>query len=307
MSDQPIASFIRGRKQLRDISRVLRGTSSLELVVKPKDHQLVSLDYPVEPVARYGHGKPPHPELLRILDDRRDAYRRTLERFVGLKGCLRRIPVDPPSAPRVPFWNNYWFEGLDLISLYGFLVESRPRRYIEVGSGHSTMIARRAIEDHGLSTTVTSIDPHPRADIDEMCDRVIRAPLENADLSVFADLNEGDVLFLDGSHRCLMNSDATVALLEVLPRLKPGVLVHVHDIFLPYDYPPEWAGRYYSEQYLLAAWLLAEGNRLKVLLPNAFVVNDPELSALLDPLWSDDELRRVERKLTGQSFWLATR
>lgn len=307
MSDQPIASFIRGNKPLRDLGRVLRGQSTVEVVVRPKSHQLVRFDYPVEPEARYGYGKPPHQELYRILDRHREAYAATLRGFVGLKDSLRQISVEMTVSPEEPYWNNCWFEGLDLISLYGFLVEARPRRYVEVGSGCSTKLARRAIRDHRLPTTIMSIDPSPRAEVDALCDRVVRAPLERAELSLFEDLEEGDVLFLDGSHRCLMNSDATVALLEVLPRLKRGVIVHVHDIFLPYDYPPEWAGRFYSEQYLLAAWLLAEGDRIDVLLPNAFVVNDSRLARELDPLWDDDDLVRVRQKLAGQSFWLSIR
>ncbi len=76
------------------------------------------------------------------------------------------------------------------------------------------------------------------------------------DLALFRELQAGDVLFIDSSHRCFMNSDVTVLFLEVLPNLPPGVLVQVHDIFIPYDYPREWVERYYAEQYLLSCYLL---------------------------------------------------
>ena len=81
-----------------------------------------------------------------------------------------------------------------------------------------------------------------------------------------------------------MNSDVTMLWLDVLPRLKPGVIVHIHDVFLPYDYPPEWASRYYSEQYMLAASLLA-GNPMEILFPSHFVQRDAALASRLDPLW----------------------
>ena len=93
--------------------------------------------------------------------------------------------------------------------------------------------------------------------MDAVCDTVIRQPLETLDTAgIIENLQAGDILFVDGSHRCFTNSDVTVVFLEILPRLQPGVLVHFHDILLPYDYPPAWSRRYYSEQYLLACWLL---------------------------------------------------
>ena len=124
----------------------------------------------------------------------------------------------------------------------------------------------RARRDGGLSTHLTSIDPAPRAEIDALCDEVIRAPLEGADLGILGRLQPGDMLFFDGSHRVFMNADTVAFFLDVLPALPPGVIVGVHDIRLPDDYPPEFAERWYSEQYLLACWLLAESPRVKPLL-----------------------------------------
>src|SRR5262245_52540208 len=108
---------------------------------------------------------------------------------------------------------------------------------LSIGSGHSTKFARRAVVDYGLPTQITSIDPHPRAEIDALCHRTIRKPLEETDLNVFDELEPGDVVFFDGSHQYFMNSDVTVFFLDVPPRLKPGTLVQVHDNTLPYDYP----------------------------------------------------------------------
>src|ERR1035438_7582905 len=149
------------------------------------------------------------------------------------------IPVCQPKTSDEPCWVNKWLSGLDTFALYGFVATCNPAVYIEVGSGFSTKVVRRAIRDMGLATRLVSIAPSPRAEIDRLCDEVIRQPLEACDLSLFDRLGSGDIFFMDGSHRSFMNSDVTVFFLEILPRLQPGVLVHIHDIFLPLDYRSE--------------------------------------------------------------------
>jgi hypothetical protein len=262
----------------------------------------IHLDYPVRSVPRYGHGRPPHPRLAAIIDRGRDRYRGLLESFLAHRECFLRIPLDAPAGAPDPHWVNGWFPGLDAIALHCLLAGNDPARYLEVGSGMSTRIARRAIRDHGLRTRIVSIDPCPRAEIDPICDEVVRAPFEDVDVAVVDQLGDGDILFVDGSHRCFMNSDVTAQFLDVIPRLRPGVLVHLHDIFLPWDYPPAWADRFYSEQYLLAVALLAEGPHLEILLPNAFVSLDDELRRVLEPIWQDPHMAGVQAD--GGSFWL---
>jgi hypothetical protein len=102
-----------------------------------------------------------------------------------------------------------------------------------------------------------------------------------------------------------MNSDSTVMFLDVIPRLKPGVLVEIHDITLPCDYPVAWKNRYYAEQYLLAAYLLADGNRFDIALPSAFVSDDAEMKEILSPLWAAPAMKNVEK--FGCSFWFRMR
>lgn len=147
-----------------------------------------------------------------------------------------------------------------------------------------------------------SLDPEPRMEVDAVCDRVIRTGLETADLSVFSTLKSGDIVFMDGSHRSFMNSDVTVFMLDVLPYLEPGVVVHFHDIHWPYDYPGMFSDRYFNEQYLLAAYLIAAGEKIKVLMPSRFMSYTPELrSAVGDILatWKGSE----ETWLSGGSLW----
>ena len=149
-----------------------------------------------------------------------------------------------------------------------------------------------------------SIDPAPRVEVASLVDQGIRKPLEETDLTPILELRAGDILFMDGSHCCFTNSDVSVFFLEILPRLSEGVLVHLHDVFLPYDYPPTWAERYYSEQYMLGAYLLGGAAGVRIVLPVAFVCADPELSRILDPIWKHPRLTEIER--IGCSFWLQT-
>jgi predicted O-methyltransferase YrrM len=266
----------------------------------------ITLDFPVRPRARYGYGKPSHPQIERIFAAARPRIAERLREVLAVREDLVRIPRDPdPGDPAAPAWVNGFLSGLDSALLYSLVRARAPRRYVEIGSGHSTRFARRAIRDGGLATRVVSIDPEPRAEVEALCDASIRRPLEEVELERFDELEAGDLLFLDGSHRVFTNSDAVVFFLEILPRLRPGVLVHVHDIFLPNDYPPEWSDRFYSEQYLLACWLLADSPRLEVLLPAAWVSGQPDLLGILDPLWADPRMAGVQHD--GCSFWLEKR
>lgn len=264
------------------------------------DGRHVRLDYPVHPRARFGHGQPPHPQLTQILTERTAAYRDHLGAIGELTTELQHIAVDDPGSPGAAYWRNAWLPGLDAAALYTMVTRRDPVTYLEVGSGTSTKFARRAIEDHGLRTRIVSIDPHPRSEIDALCDQVVRSPLENADLSVFDEVGAGDVVFIDNSHRVLPNSDATVFFLEVLPRLAPGVMVEIHDIYLPEDYPSYWGDRYWSEQYVLAAYLLGGGRAFSTELPNWFVCRHAELNHVMAPMW--DTIPGAERH--GTSFWL---
>ena len=267
-----------------------------------KGYQPIFLDYPVKPIPRYGYGKPGHPELIAILSSNDERYRQTLSAFLRFTPNLLQIPVHTSGSSVRPSWTNKWFTGLDTFALYGFVAERKPSLYIEVGSGVSTRIVHQAVKDQNLGTRIYSIDPQPRAEIDSLCDKVIREPLERSDLSFIDDLGSGDILFIDGSHRSFMNSDVTVLFLDILPRLRRGVAVHIHDIYLPLDYPQERAHWFYSEQYLLAASLLAGHRNYKVLLPNYYITITESVRRVMDDFWSRPELAEVP--VTGGSFWI---
>jgi len=262
---------------------------------------LLLVDYPVRPKPRYGYGKPPHPELAALLDGHRDAYAELLEQMSMRDASLAAIADTAEPASGEPQWRDRFTGGLDGIALYCFVAMREPTYFFEIGSGNSTKFVARAVRDGNLGTQIVSVDPHPRAEVDRLCNRTLRSPLEEIDLSLFDELRAGDVLYVDNSHRALQNSDVTVFFLEVLPRLAPGVLVGIDDICLPWDYPPEWRFRYYSEQYLLACYLLAGGHRIQPVLPCAYVSADPKL---LELLTRSKSLARIDPR--GDAFWLET-
>jgi hypothetical protein len=265
---------------------------------------VVILDYPIKSRPRWGQGSG-HKGLYDIIDKNRTLYESNLQSFLQLSEYFAKIPAeqqecDSPSSE--PCWINGWMPALDGVALYSFVVINHPKVYMEVGSGNSTKFARKAIADHHLDTKIVSIDPCPRVEVDRLCDEVLRKPLEEIDLGIFDRLDMNDILYIDNSHRVFMNSDATVVFLDIIPKLKTGVLVEIHDALLPHDYPSEWIGRYYSEQYLLAAYLLAQGNMFDIFLPNMFISRDSELNRILAPLWEKEEMKSVEKY--GASFWL---
>ena len=265
--------------------------------------QTLFLDYPVDFAPRYGQGKPPHSELYNIINEHRDEYQDFLEQILQFKDVFFQIKDARQTIDKVqPAWNNGFLPGLDIVSLYTMLAVHRPQKYIEIGSGNSTKVAHKAKKEQQLTTQIVSIDPQPRTEIDQLADLVIRQPFETAQYPIVEQLEAKDILFIDNSHRILPNSDSTVFFLEVLPRLKKGVIVHIHDIYLPYDYPQFMCDRFYSEQYALAAFLLANPHKYRPILPNYFISEDTGLAASLAPLWQHPNTQNVEQH--GGSFWL---
>lgn len=262
---------------------------------------LVEFDYPYKPKVREWH-KGDDNLWHKLLSSGVGRYENLLNSFLAYAPSLETISNDEPSDQREPYWSNPWFPVLDAISLFGLLAHVNPRRYVEVGSGNSTKFARRAITDCKLRTRIVSIDPAPRSVVDELCDEVVRQPLEGCDLRIFEDLGAEDILFLDNSHRSFQNSDVTVFFTEIIPRLRSRCHYGLHDIFLPNDYPREWIDRYYNEQYLLMAYLLGGGGGDEIVLPVHFIQLDRALSTILDPITRDPAARGTVP--VGGSFWL---
>lgn len=260
----------------KDTYEILPGT--------PYSRYAVPIEYPPSRdfKPRWGETKPPIPQLYDWFVDHAADYHAFLGKMKVSAQALSDIPhqFDPSLLP-LPAWAGVPYAPFDAVALYTMIQTAKPKRFLEIGSGITTCFAYRAIRDAKLKTTIMSIDPEPRAQIDAICDQVIREGLEICDMALFDQLEAGDILFFDGSHRTFMNSDVTVFMIDVLPRLKPGVIVHVHDINLPYDYPDSFKHWYWNEQYMLAVYLMGNRDRIKPLLPTSFICRDPLFHAAL--------------------------
>ncbi|MEO8367045.1 MAG: class I SAM-dependent methyltransferase [Pseudoxanthomonas sp.] len=167
------------------------------------------------------------------------------------------------SIARGYFTDNPQFGWLDAKALFVLLRAWRPTRVIEVGSGHSSLLMADVNQRfHGGNMHITCIEPYPETFLQEAdcgIDRLIQAKVQDVPLEEFDALAAGDVLFIDSSHVSKAGSDVNHLFFEVLPRLASGVRIHIHDVFLPFEYPRDWLleqGRSWNEQYLLQALLM---------------------------------------------------
>lgn len=179
------------------------------------------------------------------------------------------LALRDPARNSVGFsLDNSYFGSPDAEILYAAMAIHRPAQALEVGSGNSTRLLRQAIRDLGLGTRLISVDPEPRRDVDGFVDEFIRERVEGSDPAVLASrLASGDMLLIDSSHQVHVGNDVLFLYLNVLPRLAAGVIVHIHDIFLPYEYPREFVVDHrwdWCEQYIVQA-LLAASDRFEVL------------------------------------------
>jgi predicted O-methyltransferase YrrM len=176
-----------------------------------------------------------------------------------------RFPAKPPAVAEGFHLENGHFEAVDAEILYSLVRHRRPRRFFEIGSGYSTLLALQAGGVNGAlghPCSITVFDPHPSPLLTTATSRPVtvrREPVERVSLETFDALDDGDILFIDSSHVVAIGSDVRRLILDVIPRLRPGVLVHVHDVFLPAEYPRYWVKnrlRFWNEQYLLQAFLV---------------------------------------------------
>jgi Methyltransferase domain len=196
----------------------------------------------------FDYNLPAQVALLRRLGD---AYRREVTALAATTG-----------GQGFDFHNDY-FAGFDAALYYALIRDLKPARIIEIGSGYSTRIAYKALEQNkgdGRGGQLICIEPYPEERLTGagLSFTLIRQRVEDIRLDLFDELEARDILFIDSSHTVKFGSDVCCEFLEILPRLKPGVWIHLHDIFIPHDYPVEWLIEKriaFSEQYLLEAFL----------------------------------------------------
>ncbi|MBU0507986.1 class I SAM-dependent methyltransferase [bacterium] len=191
-----------------------------------------------------------------LLSRFRDAYYEEYKRF----------PLEKTETAFEYYVHNARYESVDGEILYGMVREFRPKRILEFGAGFSTLMTAQAIrknmaEDASYRCDFISVDPEPRAVIRFAVPgltRLVEGIAQDWPPAAFDELESGDILFIDSSHVLKIGSDVHYLFLQVLPRLRSGVIVHVHDIFFPEEYPRDWVLghlRFYTEQYLLQAFL----------------------------------------------------
>lgn len=225
--------------------------------------------------------------------------------FPQFKAEYDQFPAEPTSRPYEFYFNNGQFGGTDALALYCMVRHFQPRLVVEVGSGFSSRVTAQAAVRNG-NTKLVCIEPYAnepvRHDIFKNgfpgLSELIQNKVEDLDIEFFQKLGPADILFIDTSHVVRIGGDVNYLFLEVIPRLKPGVIVHVHDIFFPLEYPQNWVLNqlsFYSEQYLLQAFL-SFNSEYEVLLCNSFLghKHKAELQAIFpnSPWWG------------GGSFWM---
>jgi len=191
------------------------------------------------------------------------------------------FPRTKTSVQYQYYVNNGAFESVDGEILYCIVRHFKPKKIFEVGSGNSTYLSAQAIlknkeEDEGYECELVAIEPHPNDVLKagfSCLSKLIPKKVQDIPLSEFKKLTENDVLFIDSSHVLKIGSGVQYEYLEILPRLNRGVIVHLHDIFLPAEYPKKWILRDYrflTEQYLLQAFL-AFNDSFKVLWSGSYI------------------------------------
>jgi hypothetical protein len=174
---------------------------------------------------------------------------------------FRRMPGNDPSEF---YTQNDYFGYVSAVAMHSMIRHYRPRRIIEIGAGHSTRVVARAVSmnaDAGSPAELIVVDPFlDQASLKGLqgISEFIPCRVETVHPAKLQSLQDGDLLSIDASHVVRLGGDVVFLYLEILPRLAPGVWIHIHDIFLPYDYPKHWLQQrqFWSEQYLLQAFLV---------------------------------------------------
>jgi len=214
---------------------------------------------------------------------------------------------DAPTAELRYGYLNDQYSYADAVCLFGVLRHLAPRRIIEVGSGHSSALMLDVDERFlGGTTELTFVEPFPERLHGLLFERdherisLIRSGVQEVPLEVFDELEAGDVLFIDSTHVCKTGSDVNHLFFEVLPRLRVGVWVHIHDVHFPFEYPEEWVeqGYAWNEAYLLRAFLMHnQAFRIELFLTQMELQNEA---------WFHAEMPLCMRN-PGGSIWLSRR
>jgi Methyltransferase domain len=229
-----------------------------------------------------------------------DLLRRHFPKFRNKYG---HFPTQPTGKPARFYLNNGLFDDMDALVTYCMVRHFQPQWIVKIGGGFSSLLLGQALAKNNKSNLIC-IEPFPQEFLRQGfpgLHSLIEKKVEDTDVEFFSQLDSGDLLFIDSSHTVKIGGDVNYLFLEVLPRLKPGVIVHVHDIFLPFDYRRDWVTeefRFWTEQYLLHAFLIFN-SEFEVLMGNSYLgqyhMEDLKATFPISPWWG------------GGSFWMRRR
>jgi len=249
-------------------------------------------------------------ELLGI--DMNDSVQLDLltKHFPRFRSEYERIPIQPTGERGSFHLDNKLFGGTDALVAYCMVRQFQPQLIIEIGSGLSSVLLAQAAARNGRSDLIC-IEPFPREFVRNGFPglrSLIEKKVQDIDLEFFSQLESSDLLFIDSSHAVKIGGDVNYLFLEVLPRLKPGVIVHVHDIFLPFEYRRDWVMdefRFWSEQYLLQAFLTFN-SEFEVLMANRYLAHRylGDLKAAFPSLEKLKATLPNSVRWGGGSFWM---
>ncbi len=235
---------------------------------------------------------------LHLLSDFKDSYKKEYD----------LLPKEKTNIESKYYIKNGLYESVDGEILYCMIRHFRPQQIIEIGSGNSTCLAAETILANeklipGYKCSLTAIEPYPNETIQKGFDgltQVVPEPVQNIPYSAFEQLGENDFLLIDSSHVLKTGSDVQYEYLEILPRLRKGVIISFHDIFLPAEYRKNWIlkhHKFWNEQYLLQAFLIFN-DAFEVLWMGSYMhINHPDL------LQQSFNSYNINRDWPG-SFWI---
>jgi hypothetical protein len=223
------------------------------------------------------------------------------KQFPKFRDEYEEFPTKPTEGQTQFYLNNGLFDGTDALVAYCMVRHFQPQSIVEIGGGFSSLLLGQALAKNNNNANLICVEPFPQHFLRQGFPglrSLMKKKVQDIDLDFFSQLNPGDILFIDSSHTVKIGGDVNYLFLEVLPRLKPGVIVHVHDIFLPFEYRRDWVmeeHRFWTEQYLLQAFLTFN-SEFEVLLANSYLayryMEHFKATFPKSPLWG------------GGSFWM---
>ena len=229
-----------------------------------------------------------------------------LERFT-YQDELRKFPLERADNEQEFYYHNSSFQSGDAEFYYSVLRLLKPRTVIEIGSGYSTLMALNAkrqnvSEDPSYQCAIVCVEPYEQPWLEGLDVKVIRKRVEEIGANLFTRLERNDILFIDSSHVIRPQGDVLFELLELIPSLTPGVLVHLHDVFTPRDYLASWVEdemKLWNEQYLLEAFLTCNSRFRIIGAVNFMMHHYPDLLTAKCPVLA----KEMPNREPG-SFWM---